>query len=56
MGQSKIKDKHRQSVMSINKTLKEKGYSWEQIETFWDECISEAKNNINTIKYEHTKN
>lgn len=29
--------------MSINKTLREKGYSWEQIETFWDECITEAK-------------
>jgi hypothetical protein len=33
----------RATVFSINNTLHEVGYSWEEVEIFWDECMKECK-------------
>lgn len=30
-------------VKAINDTLKDKGYSWDEIEVFWQDCIKIAK-------------
>lgn len=30
-------------VMHVNRTLRAKGYSWEEIEAFLDRCIEETK-------------
>ncbi|NHN26780.1 hypothetical protein FIA58_013930 [Flavobacterium jejuense] len=43
MEKRKVTDKDRERVKKVNDTLLEKGYSWEEIETFWNKCITETK-------------
>ena len=36
-------DECRSRVYAVNTSLRKIGFSWEEVETFWEECFAEAK-------------